>query len=212
MRECCGHSSTFRGEHEDSCQVVRPGDCAHNHHSTFPGGFAKQCAPMVMQETTTAHFGARGRLRAKQCAPVAADGAQIVSSRPERPPERGMERFPMPEMIAGDFSTSLRSARNDMGNLIASLEMIRGPHCSARNDMGGSALLRSKRQWGGICLPTGWCDFAPSLEMTISAYAAAFWAILHSSAKPCGSLTAISASTLRSRSMPAVLRPCMKTE
>lgn len=206
MRECCGHSSTFRGGHEDSCQVVRPGDCAHNHHSTFPGGFAKQCAPMVMQETTAAHFGARGRLRAKQCAPVAADGAQVVSSRPEWPPERGMERFPMPEMMAGDFSTSLRSARNDMGNLIAPLEMTRGPHCYVRNDSGEAhaspldgEISRLRR-------------FAPSLEMTISAYAAAFWAILHSSAKPCGSLTAISASTLRSSSTPAVLRPCMKTE
>lgn len=147
MRECCGHSSTFRGGHEDSCQVVRPGGCAHNHHTTFHGGFAKQCAPMVMQETTAAHFGARGRLRAKRCAPVAADGAQVVSSRPERSPERSMERFPTSEMIAGDFSTSLRSARNDMGNLIASLEMTAGPaslrskwhrdpHCYVRNDSG----------------------------------------------------------------------------
>ncbi len=121
------------------------------------------------------------------------------------------------EMMVGDFSTSLRSARNDMGIRFAPLEMTRGPHCSARNDMGGPHRCARNDEGRGYASPfdaeiSRLRRFAPSLEMTISAYAAAFWAILHSSAKPCGSLTAMSASTLRSSSMPAVLRPCMKTE
>lgn len=79
MHEHRGHTGTFRGSHEDSCQVMRPGDCAHNHHSTFRGGFAEQCAPMVTRRTITPHFVARGRLPAKQRAPVAADGAETGS-------------------------------------------------------------------------------------------------------------------------------------
>ena len=41
MHEHRGHTGTFLGTLDASCQVVCPGGCAQSHHTTFHGGFAK---------------------------------------------------------------------------------------------------------------------------------------------------------------------------